>query len=189
VPALEALVAAAAAADMDVELAVDGAARDLDLILVGDVGLLDGPAASGAGFGQGRFVGFVDVRGGLAMGLGAVVRAGLAAGLFGLGLGRALGEGRGLALAGALGLFQLAGQAFDLSFELCEAALEVGDALVALPAALTDRGIHTLIVAREARRRGGRSAPRGTEALNKYHPGLRQVGRISLPQARSGQVG
>jgi hypothetical protein len=36
------------------------------------------------------------------------------------------GEGRGLALAVALGLLQLAGQAFDLGFELCEAALEVG---------------------------------------------------------------
>ena len=77
---LEALVAAAAAADMDVELAVDGAARDLDLVLVRDVRFLDGPAASGADFGQGCFVGFVDAGGGLAMGLGAIVRAGLAAG-------------------------------------------------------------------------------------------------------------
>jgi hypothetical protein len=47
VPALQALVAAAAAADMDVELAMDGAARDLHLVLVRDVGLLDRPAAAG----------------------------------------------------------------------------------------------------------------------------------------------
>jgi hypothetical protein len=48
----------------------DGLVRDLDLVLVGDVRFLDRPAASGAGFGQGRLVGLVDVRGGLAMGLG-----------------------------------------------------------------------------------------------------------------------
>jgi hypothetical protein len=63
VPALEALVAAAAAADMDVELALDGAARDLDLVLVGDVGFLDGPAAAGAGPRQRCLVDFVDVGG------------------------------------------------------------------------------------------------------------------------------
>src|SRR6516225_6092671 len=60
VPALEALLAVAAAADMDVELAPDRAARDLDLVLVGDVGFLDGPAAVGAGERQRCLVDFVD---------------------------------------------------------------------------------------------------------------------------------
>ena len=53
VPALEAPVAAAAANDMDVELAMDGPARDLDLVLVRDVGFLDRPAALGAARGSG----------------------------------------------------------------------------------------------------------------------------------------
>src|SRR5262249_6440076 len=68
VPALEALVAAAATTDMDIELAIDRAARDLDLVLVGDVRFLDRPAAAGARLGQWRLVDFVDVRGCLSMG-------------------------------------------------------------------------------------------------------------------------
>src|SRR5262249_54520980 len=117
-PALEALVAAAAAADMDVDLAMDGAARDLDLVLVRDVDLLDGPTAARADIGQRRLVDFVDVGRWLPMGLGAVIRAGLAAGPLRLGLRRSFGEGGGLALAGALRLLQLAVQAFDLAFKL-----------------------------------------------------------------------
>jgi hypothetical protein len=114
--ALQALVAAAATADMDVELAMDGAAWDLDLVLLRDVGFLDRPAAAGAGLRQRCLVDFVDVGGGLPMGLGAVVRAGLAAGPLRLGLRRPFGEGGRLALAGALRLLQLALQAFDLGF-------------------------------------------------------------------------
>src|SRR6516162_10490837 len=98
---------------MDVELAMDGAARDLDLVLVGDVGFLDRPAAAGAGPRQRGLVDFVDVGGWLPMGLGAVIGAGLAAGPLRLGLGRPFGEGGRLALAGALRLPQLAVQAFD----------------------------------------------------------------------------
>jgi hypothetical protein len=139
------------AADVDVELAMDGAARDLDLVLARDVGCLNGPAASGAGFGQGRFVGFVDVRGGLTMGLGAVVRAGLAAGPLRRGLRRPLGEGRGLALAGALRLLQLAVQAFDLGFELGDTVPQVGDQAVALAAARAGREVHTSIIGRAGR--------------------------------------
>jgi hypothetical protein len=77
---------------MDVELAMDGAARDLDLVLVGDVGFLDRAAAAGARLGQGRLVDFVDVGGWLPMGLGAVTPAGLAAGALQLGLGRPFGK-------------------------------------------------------------------------------------------------
>src|SRR5262249_40104957 len=154
VPALEALRAAAAAPDMDVELAVDRAARDLDLVLVGDVGLHDRPAAAGAGRRQRRLVDFVDVRGWLPMGLGAVIRAGLAARPLRLGLGWALGEGRGLALSGALRLPQLVGQAIDLGFELGGTAPQVGDEAVAFPAARAGRALHTRIVAEGACLRG-----------------------------------
>jgi hypothetical protein len=143
---LEALVAAPAAADVDVELAMDGAARDLDLVLVRDVGFLDRPAAAGARLGQGRLVDFVDMRGWLPMGLGAVVRAGLAAGPLRLGLRRPLGEGGGLALAVALRLLQLAGQAFDLGFQLRDAAPQVGDQAVALAAARVCREVHISII-------------------------------------------
>jgi hypothetical protein len=92
-----------ALADVDVELPVDGLARDLDLELLGDVGLVEGPAAVRAGVWQGRLVGLVDLVGGRrpTVSLGAVVLAGLTAGLLGLVLGLALGEGSGLALAGA----------------------------------------------------------------------------------------
>jgi hypothetical protein len=45
---LDAAVALTATPEVDVELAVDGAARDLDLELPGDVGLVEGAAAVGA---------------------------------------------------------------------------------------------------------------------------------------------
>jgi hypothetical protein len=63
VASLETLVAAAAAAAMDVELAMDGAARDLDLVLVRDVGFLDRSATAGASLRQRCLVDFVDVGG------------------------------------------------------------------------------------------------------------------------------
>ena len=47
-PPLNAAPALAALADVDVELAVNGLARDLDLELLGDVGLVEGAAAVGA---------------------------------------------------------------------------------------------------------------------------------------------
>jgi hypothetical protein len=90
-----------ALADVNVELPVDGPARDLDLELLGDVSLVEGAAAVGAAVRQRRLVDLVDLPGAgrLAMGLGAVVLAGLAAWLVGLAGGLALGEGGGLALA------------------------------------------------------------------------------------------
>src|SRR5262249_15325908 len=95
-------VALTALADVDVELPVDGPARDLDLELLGDVRLVERAAAVGAAVGQRRLVDLVDLLGGWrwAVGLGAIVLAGLAARLAGVRLGLALGKGPGLALTG-----------------------------------------------------------------------------------------
>jgi hypothetical protein len=118
-------VALAALADVDVELSVDGLARDLDLVLLGDVGLVQGAAAIGAAVRQRRLVNLIHLVGGgrLAVGLGAVVLAGLAAGLLGLARGLALGEGSGLALAGAGCLGELTAEAFGLGLQVAEASL------------------------------------------------------------------
>src|SRR5437588_11680369 len=72
VAALNPAVALPALADVDVELPVDGLARDLDLELLSDVGFVEGAAAIGAGVGQGRLVNLVDLFGAgrLAMCLG-----------------------------------------------------------------------------------------------------------------------
>jgi hypothetical protein len=95
VPPLNAATAPAAPADVEVELAVNGLARDLDLVLMSDVGLVEGSAAVGATLGQRRLVDLVDLfwRRRLAVRLGAVILAGLATRLLGLGRGFALGEG------------------------------------------------------------------------------------------------
>ena len=124
-PPLNAPPALAALADVDVELSVDGLARDLDLELLGDMGLVQTAAATAAGVGQGRLVNLVDLFGAgrLAVGLGAVVLAGLAAGLLGLAGGPALGEGSGLALAGTEGLVELAAEALVLGLQVGEASL------------------------------------------------------------------
>src|SRR5262249_37272851 len=123
---------------MDVELAVDGLARDLHLELLGDVALVEGAAAMGGNAGQGCVMDLIDLIGSrrLTMGLRAVVRAGLASWLLGLGCGRALGEGGGLALAGAGGLVELAAEALVLS-------LQVADASLKGLAAGTRDGLHT----------------------------------------------
>src|SRR5262249_33623956 len=94
-----------ALADVDVESPVNGLARDLDLVLLGDVGLVQGAAAVGANARQGRLVDLIDLVGGrrLAVGLGAVILARLAPGSLGVCLGLALGEGGRLALAGTEG--------------------------------------------------------------------------------------
>jgi hypothetical protein len=60
----------------------------------------------------------------LAAGLGAVVFAGLAAGLLGLAGGRPLGEGGGLALGGAGGLVELSSEALVLGLQVTEASLK-----------------------------------------------------------------
>jgi hypothetical protein len=118
-------VAPTALADVDVELAVNGLARDLDLELLGDARLVERPAAVGAAVRQGRLVILVDLvrRWRLAVGLGTVVIAGLAAGLLGLAGGRSLGEGGGLALTGAGRLVELAAEALVLGLQVVEASL------------------------------------------------------------------
>jgi hypothetical protein len=86
----------------------------------------------------------------LSVGLGAVVRAGLAAGPLRFGLGRPLGEGGGLALAGALRLLQLPIQALDLGFELGHTLPQVCDESVAVAAASASGGSHAFIIGKRA---------------------------------------
>jgi hypothetical protein len=83
---LNAAVALTASADMNVELAVNGLARDLHLELLGDVRLVERAAAAGASVWQGRLVGLIDLVGlrWLAVGFGAVICAGPAPGSLGL---------------------------------------------------------------------------------------------------------
>src|SRR5262249_15318219 len=91
-------VAPTTLADVDGELAGNGRARDFDLELLGDAGFVEGAATVGAGVGQGGLVDLVDLLGAgrLSVGLGAIVFAGLAAGLLGLASGLAFGEGGSL---------------------------------------------------------------------------------------------
>jgi hypothetical protein len=83
-----------APADVDVELPVDGFARILDLELLSNMPLVEQTTAVGAAVKQRCLSNFIDLPGGgrLAVGLGPVLFAGLAAGLLGLAGGRALGE-------------------------------------------------------------------------------------------------
>ena len=124
--ALDPAAALTALADVDVELAVNRLARDLDLELLGDVRLVERTAAVGAAVRQGRLVNLVDLFGGrwLTVGLRAVVLAGLAAWFARIELGLALGEGSGLALAGAGRLVELAAQALVLGLEVVDASLK-----------------------------------------------------------------
>jgi hypothetical protein len=71
-------------------------------------------------------VNFIDLIGGgrSAVGLGAIVLAGLAAGLLGLAVGPALGEGSGLTLSGTGCLVKLAAEAFVLGLQVAEASLK-----------------------------------------------------------------
>jgi hypothetical protein len=84
---------------------------------------------------------FVDLHRRRSMGLGAVVLAGLASRLLGVGLGRSLGEGSGLTLARTLLLFKQAGVALDLGFQF-------GDATLERPATGTSGLIHTSKIAK-----------------------------------------
>jgi hypothetical protein len=162
-------VALTTLADVDVELAVNGLARDLCLELLGDVGLVEGAAAVGADVGQGRLMDLVDLFGAgrLAMGLGAVVLAGLAARLLGLVGGLALGEGGGLALAGAGRFFELAAEALVLGLQVAKASLK------GLAAGTRD-GLHTSIIGKAKPQLGGHLLlsrdQLELDALNKYVP-------------------
>ena len=126
VASLNPTLALATPADVDVELPVNGLARDLDLELLGDVSLVEGAAAVGADLGQRRLVDLVDLLGGrrLAVGLGAVILARLPSGLLGVRLGLALGKGPCLALAGAGGLVELAVEALVLGLQVADTSLK-----------------------------------------------------------------
>src|SRR5262249_44503426 len=89
----------------------------------------------------GRLVDLIDLVGGgrLAMGLGAVVLAGLAAGFARVRLGLVLGEGSGLSLGCAGGLVELAAEAVVLGLQVAEASLQGS-------AAGTRDGLHTPII-------------------------------------------
>jgi hypothetical protein len=119
-------VALTALADVDVELAVNGLARNLHLELLGNVGFVEGSAAIGTDVRQGRLVDFVDLFWGrwLAVCLGAIVLARLAARLARIKLGLALGEGSGLALAGAGSFVELTAEAFVLGLKLVDPSPE-----------------------------------------------------------------
>jgi hypothetical protein len=166
-PPLNPPVAQPTLADVDVELAVEGLARDLDLELLGHMGLVEWAAAVGAAIGQGRLVDLVDLFGvgRLAVGLGAVVLARLAPRLLGLCSRLALCEGGGLALAGAGHLVELAAEALVLGLQVTEASLKG-------LAAGTQDGLHTCII-REAGPQLGSPRPHSRDqleldALNKY---------------------
>src|SRR5437867_1121040 len=121
-PSLQAALTTVAPADVDIELAMDGLAWDLDLILLLNVGFLDGTAAIRTALRQGSLIGFVDLLGRRRrpMPLVAVVIPGLAAGLLGLFLERAFGEGGSLALAGPTLGFEKLKQALSLGFEFID---------------------------------------------------------------------
>jgi hypothetical protein len=116
----------AAPAYVDVELAVDGPAGDLDLELLGDVAFVERAAAVGTDLGQRCLVDLVNLfgRGWLAVGFGAVVLARLPTGFLGLGRGLALGEWGGLALAGAGRLVELAAEALVLGLQVVDPPLK-----------------------------------------------------------------
>jgi hypothetical protein len=123
---LNATVALTALANVDVELAVNGLARDIDLKLLGDVGFVEGAATIGANIGQGCLVDLIDLfgTGRLAVSLGAVVLAGLAAGFLGIWFRNAFGEGSGLALASTEGRIELTTQAFVLGLQVVDSSLK-----------------------------------------------------------------
>ncbi|HLW63936.1 MAG TPA: hypothetical protein VKS79_01370 [Gemmataceae bacterium] len=151
-PALHTTVAAPAATDVEIELALNRLAWNLDLELLLNVGFVDGTAAIGTGIGQRGFVDFVNLLGRRrTMGLLAIIVAGLAAGLFRLGLGRAFGERRRLTLVGPL--------------EFGNAGFEFGNALTQGLTGGADDRLHTFSVTGHADLSCA-SSPLG--ALNNY---------------------
>jgi hypothetical protein len=123
---LHAALALTALANVDVELPVNGFTRDLNLELLSDMGFVEWTATIGAAVRERCLVNLVNLFGAgrLTMGLGAVVFAGLASGFLGLARGLALGEGTGLALAGAGRLIELAAEALVLGLQITEASLK-----------------------------------------------------------------
>jgi hypothetical protein len=134
------VAAALASAAVDGEAAAQRFAAEILLEEGVGVRFLDGAGALGTDVRQRGVQGFVDVLFGRRrpMAMGAVFRAGLAAGLVGLVLGRSSGEGSGLALAGTF-------EGFDASDEFRDASFEFGNAPIACGAAgaiRMGRGVH-----------------------------------------------
>lgn len=146
--ALNAFLATPAVADMDVELALDGPARNFDLKLLIDVSFVDGSATIGTRLRQRRLVDFVDLLRRRPVRLGAVVLAGVTARLFGIRLGRLFGEGSGLPFAGSLQLLDQSAQPTDLGFMLVEALFQRRNDLVALATSWTADRIHAVSLAK-----------------------------------------
>lgn len=122
---LNTAVTLTALTNVDVKLSMNGLAWNLDLELLGNVGFVERAAAVRADVGQRCLMDFVNLFGGrwLAVGLGAVVLARLAAWLSRIELGLALGEGGSLAFAGAGSLVELTAQAFVLGFQVVDPSL------------------------------------------------------------------
>ena len=94
------MIAAGAAAHGNVELPIDRLAGNLDLVLLIDMGLHQTAAAARAFFRQRGWMDLINVRRGLAKGVGAVVRAGLASGL--LNTSQQVGGAIGIAIASSI---------------------------------------------------------------------------------------
>jgi hypothetical protein len=125
VAAADGAVAALAAAAVDVDLAAQRFAGQVNLELAIDVGFDEVAEAVRTAGRQGGLGAFVDgAVGGRAMAVAAVLGAAFATRPFGMRHGRPLGEGSGLAFAGALGLFELTCELLQLGFEFGQAALE-----------------------------------------------------------------
>src|ERR1035437_4109601 len=111
--ALNALAAARAAADVNIEFSVNRLAGNLRLVLLGGAHELDGLATERTFIGQRGDISFVYFFGRFAISNRTVVLAGFPARFFGSGLGRPFGERRSLALLPAL-------ESFDESAQLLQ---------------------------------------------------------------------
>jgi hypothetical protein len=118
-------VAVTTLAGVNVELSVDRLARNLNLVLLSDVGFVKGTATFRAGIWQGCLVNLVDLiwAGRLAVCLGAIVLSRLAAWLTRIELGLAFGEGSGLTFAGAGSLVELTTEALVLGLKVVDPSL------------------------------------------------------------------
>src|ERR1700685_3606912 len=118
-PALHALAAVDAMADMHAKLADDRPARNLGLILGGDFRFHKPTVAMRTSDGQFGFVALGDLLGRWrrAMAVSAMFFARFAARRLGIGLRRPLAERRRLAFASAQGVLEQAGQFGDLGFK------------------------------------------------------------------------
>jgi hypothetical protein len=148
-PPLHAALARTAVADRDVELPHDRLAGQFDLVLLGDAGRHQASATVRAGLGQRCVEDFGDRFGSghIAVRLGAVVRAGLAARWLGIGLRPArFAEGGCLTFAGAARLVERLPQDRVLRFEPLHAGLEFSQACQQPPTIRAGRFVHAVSI-------------------------------------------